>query len=117
MARERRKVRVGVVIRKKTAKTAIVAVEVFSRHPLYGKLIRKVRKYMVHDKDDRARVGDVVRIEECRPLSARKRWRIVEFITHEEVPETAPEEVERAEGLTPQGEPGGEETASQEAGR
>ena len=104
MARERRKVRVGTVIRKKTAKTAVVAVEVFSRHPLYGKAIRRVRKYMVHDKDDRAQVGDVVRIEECRPLSARKRWRIVEFVAREEVEEVPQEDVESAEATASAGD-------------
>jgi small subunit ribosomal protein S17 len=65
----------------------VVAVETTKRHPLYEKVIRRVKKYKVHDEHNEARPGDLVRIEECRPLSRHKRFRIVEWIERAEAAE------------------------------
>jgi small subunit ribosomal protein S17 len=61
-------------------KTAVVRVERLKAHPLYRKVIRLHSKYMVHDEQNEARIGDEVVIEECRPMSRRKRWRIVDYV-------------------------------------
>jgi small subunit ribosomal protein S17 len=67
----------GRVVSDKMDKTVVVAVETASRHPLYKKAIRRVRKYMAHDETNACHVGDVVEIIETRPLSHRKRWCVV----------------------------------------
>lgn len=67
----------GRVVSDKMNKTVVVAVETTRRHPLYKKLMRRVRKFMAHDESGMCHVGDVVEIVETRPLSARKRWRVV----------------------------------------
>jgi len=72
----RRKVRVGVVVSDKMDKTVVVAVPRSYRHPLYGKTIRRTKKYMAHDEQNACRVGDRVEIVETRPLSRHKRWRV-----------------------------------------
>ena len=76
----RRKQRVGEVVSDKMDKTVVVRVMRTHRHPLYKKTIRTSKKFMAHNPDNLARQGDYVRIEECRPLSRRKRWRVVEII-------------------------------------
>ncbi len=80
MERGSRKVRVGKVVSDKMDKTIVVAVERSTRHPLYGKIIRKTKKYKVHDEENACRIGDKVRIMETRPLSKDKRWRLVEIV-------------------------------------
>lgn len=82
-----RKQLVGRVLSDKMDKTAVVSVAITTRHPLYGKVVRRNRKYKAHDENNEARVGDLVRIEECRPLSKEKRFRIVEWIERAEVAE------------------------------
>ena len=72
-----RKMRKGVVASKMGAKSVVVTVSYRERHPLYGKIVTRTKKYHVHDEDDSAKVGDVVSIMETRPMSATKRWRIV----------------------------------------
>ena len=72
-----RKVRKGVVMSKMGAKSVDVAVSYRERHPLYQKVITRMKKYHVHDEEDTAKVGDTVTIMETRPMSATKRWRIV----------------------------------------
>ena len=72
-----RKVRKGTVVSKMGAKSVVVKVEYRERHPVYGKVIVRSKKYHVHDEADTAKVGDKVVIMETRPLSATKRWRIV----------------------------------------
>ena len=72
-----RKVRKGVVASKMGAKRVVVTVSYRERHPLYGKVVTRTKKYHVHDEDDTAKVGDTVTIMETRPMSATKRWRIV----------------------------------------
>lgn len=73
-----RKVRKGTVSSKMGAKSIVVKVEYRELHPLYGKVVVRAKKYHVHDEADTAQVGDIVTIMETRPLSATKRWRVVE---------------------------------------
>lgn len=80
MERGRRKVRVGRVVSDKMDKTVVVAVETLVRHPLYQRTVRRTKKVKAHDAENTCRVGDKVRIMECRPLSKEKRWRVVEII-------------------------------------
>lgn len=89
-----RKVREGVVVSDKMQKTVVVAVESQFRHPLYKKSVRRVKRYMAHDEAEECRLGDRVRILESRPLSRRKRWRVVEIISRAELPEVAAESVD-----------------------
>ena len=76
-ARGARKVRKGTVASKMGAKSVVVAVSYRERHPVYGKIVTRTKKYHVHDEADTAKVGDAVTIMETRPLSATKRWRVV----------------------------------------
>ncbi|NMB42201.1 MAG: 30S ribosomal protein S17 [Firmicutes bacterium] len=80
MQRGSRKVRVGKVVSDKMDKTIVVAVERSKRHPLYGKIIRRTKNYMVHDESNECKAGDKVRIMETRPLSRKKRWRLIDII-------------------------------------
>ncbi len=79
-SRNLRKTRVGVVVSNAMNKTINVSVERRLRHPIYGKSVKKTKKFMAHDEKGEANVGDTVRIMETRPLSKRKRWRLVEII-------------------------------------
>ena len=78
--RNTRKVRTGVVVSDKMDKTVVVAVERLMRHPLYGKAIKRTKKFKAHDENNECRVGDTVKIMETRPLSHDKRWRVVEIV-------------------------------------
>jgi small subunit ribosomal protein S17 len=78
--RGNRKVREGLVISDKMDKTVVVAVEDRVQHPLYGKTIRRTQKYKAHDEANTVSVGDRVLLMETRPLSATKRWRVVEIL-------------------------------------
>ena len=78
--RGRRKVREGLVVSDKMNKTVVVAVEDQVKHPLYGKVIRRTSKVKAHDEQNSAGIGDRVRLMETRPLSATKRWRLVEIL-------------------------------------
>jgi len=78
--RGNRKVREGLVVSDKMAKTVVVAVEDRVQHPLYGKTIRRTRKYKAHDEANSCGVGDRVLLMETRPLSATKHWRVVEIL-------------------------------------
>ena len=82
-SRPRRKTRQGVVVSIKMDKTAVVSVSRRIPHPLYKKVITRSKKYLVHDEENSAQEGDRVRIMECRPLSRRKRWRLLEIVTSE----------------------------------
>jgi small subunit ribosomal protein S17 len=77
----KRKTKVGRVVSDKMDKTIVVSVERLTRHPLYKRVIRLTTKFKAHDEDNEARVGDTVLIEESRPLSATKRWRLVSVIS------------------------------------
>ncbi len=78
--RNLRKQRVGVVTSNKMDKTISVSVERRLRHPIYGKFVKKSKKFMAHDENNDCNIGDVVRIMESRPLSKHKRWRLVEIV-------------------------------------
>lgn len=75
-----RKVRIGRIVSDKMNKTAVVAVEEFVRHPLYGKAVKRTKKFKAHDENNECKIGDKVRIMETRPLSKDKRWRVAEII-------------------------------------
>lgn len=78
----KRKERTGVVVSDAMDKTVVVRVERRLRHPLYGKELRRFKKFHVHDEKNEAKVGDRVRIVETRPLSRLKRWRLAEILRH-----------------------------------
>jgi len=80
----RRKVRVGTVVSDRMDKTVVVSVERQFAHPLYTKQITRHSKFFAHDEANEFRAGDVVRIEETRPLSKKKRWRVVELLERPE---------------------------------
>jgi small subunit ribosomal protein S17 len=79
-ARGYRKVREGLVVSDKMDKTVVVEVEDRVKHPKYGKVIRRTKKYKAHDGDNACGVGDRVRLVETRPMSATKRWRVAEIL-------------------------------------
>jgi small subunit ribosomal protein S17 len=78
--RRQRREKVGRVVSDKMDKTIVVSVERMSRHPLYKRVVRLTTRFKAHDEDNEARIGDTVRIEESRPLSRTKRWRLVEIV-------------------------------------
>ena len=78
--RNRRKTRVGMVVSDKMDKTAVVAVEDFVRHSLYGKAVKRTKKFKIHDENNECNIGDTVKVMETRPLSKDKRWRLVEVV-------------------------------------
>jgi small subunit ribosomal protein S17 len=80
VARSHRKERLGEVISNKMAKTIVVRVERRFRHPKFKKVITRYRKFYAHDEKSEAKVGDRVRIQETRPLSKMKSWRLVEVL-------------------------------------
>jgi small subunit ribosomal protein S17 len=75
-----RKERVGIVVSNKMQATITVAVERRTKHPLYGKFVKKTTKFFAHDAENACNIGDVVRVMETRPLSKNKCWRLVEII-------------------------------------
>ncbi len=79
-ARNARKQRVGLVVSAKMDKTITVAIERQMKHPIYGKFVKQTTKLKAHDENNDAGEGDTVRIQETRPLSKTKRWRLVEII-------------------------------------
>ncbi len=78
--RSLRKTRVGIVISNKMQKTITVAIERKVSHPIYKKYFKKTTKLMAHDEKNECKIGDRVRIMETRPLSLKKRWRLVEIV-------------------------------------
>ena len=79
-SRQYRKIREGLVVSDKMEKTVVVSVEDRVKHALYGKVLRRTSKLKAHDEQNQCGVGDRVRIQETRPLSATKRWRVVEVL-------------------------------------
>jgi len=79
-ARARRKERVGTVVSDKMDKTIVVRIGRTAKHAMYNKIMSKSAKFMAHDEKKEAKIGDKVRIEETRPLSKNKRWRLVEVL-------------------------------------
>ncbi|SEC19960.1 30S ribosomal protein S17 [Paenibacillus sp. GP183] len=78
--RNERKVQVGKVVSDKMEKTIVVAVETYKKHDLYHKRIKYTKKFKAHDEKNEAKIGDVVKIMETRPLSKDKSWRLVEIV-------------------------------------
>lgn len=81
-ARNLRKERVGQVVSVKMQKTAVVETTTRVPHPKFGKIMKQVKRFYVHDEESKAQLGDTVRIAETRPLSKLKRWRLVEIVKH-----------------------------------
>ena len=75
-----RKTRIGVVVSDKMDKTIVVAIRTRVKHPLYGKIMNRTKKFKAHDEENQCGIGDTVKIMETRPLSKDKRWRLVEII-------------------------------------
>lgn len=84
-----RKARVGTVVSDKGDQTIIVAIARQAPHRIYHKVIRTTKRYAVHDPENVATIGDTVRIEECRPISKTKRWRLVEVMMERQVAEVS----------------------------
>jgi small subunit ribosomal protein S17 len=80
MAKSQRKVLIGRVTSDKMDKTIVVQIERLKQHTLYGKIIRRHAKYKVHDENNAAKMGDLVKIIESRPTSKEKRWALVEVL-------------------------------------
>ena len=78
--RNRRKTRIGKVVRDKMEKTVVVAIERKVKHPVYGRYVRQRTKFKVHDEKNECKVGDTIRFMETRRVSKDKRWRFVEFV-------------------------------------
>lgn len=74
------KERVGLVVSDKMQKTVVVAIENRAPHPKYGKIVVRTQRYKVHDEENKCKVGDRVRIQETRPLSKTKRWKVTEIL-------------------------------------
>ena len=83
-SRARRKLRTGTVVKDKMQKSVVVSFERQITHPLYGKQSTRTKTVVAHDEADAAKVGDVVRIMETRPLSKTKRWRVIEIVQRAE---------------------------------
>ena len=99
MSYERRKVRIGRVVSDKMDKTVIVAYGWSSPHPIYKKAMRRETRFMTHDPENQAKLGDMVRIVESRPISKTKRWRLVEILSSREIAELQPEEIQVDESV------------------
>jgi small subunit ribosomal protein S17 len=79
------KIKTGDVVSDKMHKTIVVAVHNVVKHPLYQKRVRQTRKFKAHDENNEARIGDIVRIAETRPISKEKSWRLIEIIRRTDV--------------------------------
>jgi len=86
--------KVGQVVSTKTAKTIIVEVSRRVPHPLYKRIVKKRKRFHAHDEEGRAKMGDIVRIIECRPLSRMKRWRLTEVVRRAPQVGVQPEELD-----------------------
>ena len=106
----KRKTKAGRVVSDKMDKTIVVSVERLARHPLYKRVIRLTTKFKAHDETNEARVGDTVLIEESRPLSATKRWRLVRVLQkageHGSSADIVAEEAETSEAIHSAAHPG-----------
>ena len=116
--RTMRKEKVGRVVSDKMDKTIVVSVERLQRHPLYKRVIRLSTKFKAHDERNEARIGDTVRIVESRPLSATKRWRMVEIVARAGEGAGEPvvaEEAATSEAIHMAAHPGRDRAAEEEA--
>jgi small subunit ribosomal protein S17 len=120
----KRKTKVGRVVSDKMDKTIVVSVERLARHPLYKRVIRLTTKFKAHDEQNDAHIGDTVLIEESRPLSATKRWRLVKVVArageHGSPADIVAEEAETSEAIHAAAHPGrtraAEESSDESAG-
>src|SRR5688500_4493258 len=110
------KVLQGTVASNKMDKTVVVVVERRKKHRLYHKVMTLTTRYKAHDDVNACSVGDVVRIEECRPMSKEKRWRVIEVLTRGDVAEIAPETIGREMEETVQVAPKAEQEPEEENG-
>lgn len=94
MAKAMRKIRVGSVVSTRMDKTAVVEMVWKQRHRIYRKQMRRVTRFYVHDPDSRCEIGDTVRIQETRPISRTKHWRLLEILSRREVADVRPIELE-----------------------
>ena len=115
MAKTMRKVRTGRVVRTRMDKTAVVEMVWKQRHRLYQKQVRRVARFQVHDPLNSCLLGDVVRIEEVRPISKTKRWRLVEILERHQVAQVTPMELESDAEVAALPEQTGQEEAGPEA--
>ncbi len=92
----------GTVVSDKMDKTVVVSIERRKKHRLYHKVVSLTQRYKAHDETNQCRLGDMVRIEECRPLSKEKRWRVIEVLTRGDVADVAPSSIGREEELRTQ---------------
>jgi small subunit ribosomal protein S17 len=99
-----RKQRTGVVVGDAMAKTVVVQIERTVTHPLYHKVLRRRKQFQAHDETDLVRLGDRVLIEECRPISRHKKWRVLEILERHEVAEIQPGEIAEPD-IAPENEP------------
>ena len=76
--RNKRKMTEGIVVSDKMDKTVVIQVQTLVKHPLYGKVMKRTKKFKVHDENNECKIGDRIRVMETRPLSKDKRWRLVE---------------------------------------
>ena len=75
----------GRVLKASNVQTRVISIEQRVPHPLYGRVIRRTAKFVAHDEKEESQVGDLVRIEECRPMSKTKRWRLVEILERQDI--------------------------------
>ena len=85
----------GTVVSDKMQKTIVVSVERKKKHRLYHKVVTVTDRYKAHDEDNSCKLGDLVRIQEARPMSKDKRWRVIEILTRGDVADVAPETIGR----------------------
>lgn len=94
MAKAMRKIRVGSVVSTRMDKTAVVEIVWKQRHRIYRKQMRRVTRFYVHDPESQCRIGDTVRIQETRPISRTKHWRLLDIMARRQVADVRPIELE-----------------------
>jgi small subunit ribosomal protein S17 len=102
MAKQMRKVRVGSVVKTRMDKTAVVELVWKQRHTLYRKQMRRVTRFYVHDPQSMCQIGDLVRIQETRPISKTKHWRLLEILSRRQVADVRPIDLEGDAEIEPE---------------
>ena len=105
MAKIMRKVRVGSVVSTRMGKTAVVELVWKQRHRVYRKEMRRVTRFYVHDPEEQCQIGDMVRIQETRPISRTKHWRLLNILSRREVADVRPIELEGDSVIEPSEDP------------
>ena len=95
MTSSKRKIRIGQVVSDKMSNTVVVAVEWRQAHRKYAKPMKRITKFKAHDAENACRIGDTVKIEETRPISRHKRWRVAEILNSREIAELQPTEIDQ----------------------